>query len=61
MYVQAIGLNSFLVIKKKNNIFLAFQTISLLLYLTKKIKNKERFLILCPLSILSNWKEELER
>ncbi|KFO86016.1 Chromodomain-helicase-DNA-binding protein 1-like, partial [Buceros rhinoceros silvestris] len=37
------------------------QTISLLLYLTKKITNKERFLILCPLSILSNWKEELER
>ncbi|RMC07678.1 hypothetical protein DUI87_17155 [Hirundo rustica rustica] len=37
------------------------QTISLLLYLTKKIPNKERFLILCPLSVLSNWKEELER
>uniref|UniRef100_A0A8C4TUH1 Chromodomain-helicase-DNA-binding protein 1-like n=1 Tax=Falco tinnunculus TaxID=100819 RepID=A0A8C4TUH1_FALTI len=37
------------------------QTISLLLYLTKKIMNKERFLILCPLSVLSNWKEELER
>uniref|UniRef100_A0A803V8H5 Chromodomain-helicase-DNA-binding protein 1-like n=1 Tax=Ficedula albicollis TaxID=59894 RepID=A0A803V8H5_FICAL len=37
------------------------QTISLLLYLTKKISSKERFLILCPLSVLSNWKEELER
>ncbi|XP_009996559.1 PREDICTED: chromodomain-helicase-DNA-binding protein 1-like [Chaetura pelagica] len=37
------------------------QTISLLLYLTKKITDKERFLILCPLSVLSNWKEELER
>ncbi|XP_069722992.1 chromodomain-helicase-DNA-binding protein 1-like [Phaenicophaeus curvirostris] len=37
------------------------QTISLLLYLTKKITNNERFLILCPLSVLSNWKEELER
>ncbi|NXU32504.1 CHD1L protein, partial [Thalassarche chlororhynchos] len=37
------------------------QTISLLLYLTKKLMNKERFLILCPLSVLSNWKEELER
>ncbi|KFP29753.1 Chromodomain-helicase-DNA-binding protein 1-like, partial [Colius striatus] len=37
------------------------QTISLLLYLTKKITNKEKFLILCPLSVLSNWKEELER
>ncbi|XP_015731819.2 chromodomain-helicase-DNA-binding protein 1-like isoform X2 [Coturnix japonica] len=37
------------------------QTISLLLYLTKKLANKERSLILCPLSVLSNWKEELER
>ncbi|XP_053825641.1 chromodomain-helicase-DNA-binding protein 1-like isoform X2 [Vidua macroura] len=37
------------------------QAISLLLYLTKKLSNKERFLILCPLSVLSNWKEELER
>ncbi|XP_065685275.1 chromodomain-helicase-DNA-binding protein 1-like isoform X1 [Patagioenas fasciata] len=37
------------------------QTISLLLYLTKKVTDKERFLILCPLSVLSNWKEELER
>ncbi|NWI60833.1 CHD1L protein, partial [Calyptomena viridis] len=37
------------------------QTISLLLYLTKKLTNKERFLILCPLSVVSNWKEELER
>ncbi|KAM6292233.1 chromodomain-helicase-DNA-binding protein 1-like [Porphyrio hochstetteri] len=37
------------------------QAISLLLYLTKKKTSKERFLILCPLSILSNWKEELER
>ncbi|XP_065493811.1 chromodomain-helicase-DNA-binding protein 1-like isoform X1 [Caloenas nicobarica] len=37
------------------------QTISLLLYMAKKITNKERFLILCPLSVLSNWKEELER
>ncbi|XP_063999415.1 chromodomain-helicase-DNA-binding protein 1-like isoform X2 [Pogoniulus pusillus] len=37
------------------------QTISLLLYLTKKITKKEKFLILCPLSVLSNWKEELER
>ncbi|XP_014108940.1 PREDICTED: chromodomain-helicase-DNA-binding protein 1-like isoform X2 [Pseudopodoces humilis] len=37
------------------------QTISVLLYLTKKLSNKERFLILCPLSVLSNWKEELER
>lgn len=37
------------------------QTISLLLYLTKKLTNKERSLILCPLSVLSNWKEELER
>uniref|UniRef100_A0A8C3JUC2 Helicase ATP-binding domain-containing protein n=1 Tax=Calidris pygmaea TaxID=425635 RepID=A0A8C3JUC2_9CHAR len=37
------------------------QTISLLLYLTKEVTNKDKFLILCPLSVLSNWKEELER
>ncbi|KFQ25461.1 Chromodomain-helicase-DNA-binding protein 1-like, partial [Merops nubicus] len=37
------------------------QTISLLLYLTKKVTKTEKFLILCPLSVLSNWKEELER
>uniref|UniRef100_A0A8C9FFC5 Chromodomain-helicase-DNA-binding protein 1-like n=1 Tax=Pavo cristatus TaxID=9049 RepID=A0A8C9FFC5_PAVCR len=36
------------------------QTISLLLYLTKELTNRERSLILCPLSVLSNWKEELE-
>ncbi|XP_068022086.1 chromodomain-helicase-DNA-binding protein 1-like isoform X2 [Melanerpes formicivorus] len=37
------------------------QTISLLLYLTKKTTSREKFLVLCPLSVLSNWKEELER
>ncbi|XP_062451236.1 chromodomain-helicase-DNA-binding protein 1-like isoform X2 [Rhea pennata] len=37
------------------------QTISLLTYLAQKLTNKESFLILCPLSVLSNWKEELER
>uniref|UniRef100_A0A8B9PEG2 Chromodomain helicase DNA binding protein 1 like n=1 Tax=Apteryx owenii TaxID=8824 RepID=A0A8B9PEG2_APTOW len=37
------------------------QTISLLAYLAQKSMNKETFLILCPLSVLSNWKEELER
>ncbi|KAM8820274.1 chromodomain-helicase-DNA-binding protein 1-like [Eudromia elegans] len=37
------------------------QTISLLAYLAQKLMNKEVFLILCPLSVLSNWKEELER
>ncbi|XP_043368248.1 chromodomain-helicase-DNA-binding protein 1-like isoform X2 [Dermochelys coriacea] len=36
------------------------QAISLLVYLTGKL-NKRPFLILCPLSVLSNWKEELER
>ncbi|XP_053899403.1 chromodomain-helicase-DNA-binding protein 1-like isoform X1 [Malaclemys terrapin pileata] len=36
------------------------QTIALLVYLTGKL-NKRPFLILCPLSVLSNWKEELER
>nr|XP_025966351.1 chromodomain-helicase-DNA-binding protein 1-like isoform X2 [Dromaius novaehollandiae] len=37
------------------------QTICLLAYLAQKLMNKEMFLILCPLSVLSNWKEELER
>ncbi|XP_025906130.1 chromodomain-helicase-DNA-binding protein 1-like isoform X2 [Nothoprocta perdicaria] len=37
------------------------QTIALLAYLAQKLMNKETFLILCPLSVLSNWKEELER
>ncbi|XP_068814517.1 chromodomain-helicase-DNA-binding protein 1-like isoform X2 [Struthio camelus] len=37
------------------------QTISLLAYLAQKLMNKETFLILCPLSVLSNWKEELEK
>uniref|UniRef100_A0A8C8B056 Chromodomain helicase DNA binding protein 1 like n=1 Tax=Otus sunia TaxID=257818 RepID=A0A8C8B056_9STRI len=32
-----------------------------LLILETDLSNKERFLILCPLSVLSNWKEELER
>uniref|UniRef100_A0A8D0HMF5 Chromodomain-helicase-DNA-binding protein 1-like n=1 Tax=Sphenodon punctatus TaxID=8508 RepID=A0A8D0HMF5_SPHPU len=36
------------------------QAISWLVYLTGKIQ-KAPFLILCPLSVLSNWKEELER
>ncbi|XP_074856647.1 chromodomain-helicase-DNA-binding protein 1-like isoform X2 [Carettochelys insculpta] len=36
------------------------QTIALLVYLTGKL-NKRLFLILCPLSVLSNWKEELDR
>uniref|UniRef100_A0A452HWW1 Chromodomain-helicase-DNA-binding protein 1-like n=1 Tax=Gopherus agassizii TaxID=38772 RepID=A0A452HWW1_9SAUR len=36
------------------------QTIALLVYMTGKL-NKRPFLILCPLSVLSNWKEELER
>ncbi|NWY02026.1 CHD1L protein, partial [Nothoprocta ornata] len=37
------------------------QTIALLAYLAQKLMNKETFLILSPLSVLSNWKEELER
>nr|XP_020670757.1 chromodomain-helicase-DNA-binding protein 1-like isoform X2 [Pogona vitticeps] len=36
------------------------QTISLLVVLSGKL-NKRPFLVLCPLSVLSNWKEELER
>ncbi|XP_078514462.1 chromodomain-helicase-DNA-binding protein 1-like isoform X1 [Lissotriton helveticus] len=37
------------------------QTIALLLYLRGSLKNKGPCLILCPLSVLSNWKEEMER
>ncbi|XP_062827426.1 chromodomain-helicase-DNA-binding protein 1-like isoform X2 [Anolis carolinensis] len=36
------------------------QTISLLLVLSGKL-NKRPFLVLCPLSVLNNWKEELNR
>uniref|UniRef100_F7FBZ3 Chromodomain-helicase-DNA-binding protein 1-like n=1 Tax=Monodelphis domestica TaxID=13616 RepID=F7FBZ3_MONDO len=37
------------------------QTIALLIYLTGSLKKKGPFMILCPLSVLSNWKEEMER
>lgn len=37
------------------------QTIALLLYLVGRLNDEGPFLILCPLSVLSNWKEELER
>ncbi|XP_059824631.1 chromodomain-helicase-DNA-binding protein 1-like isoform X1 [Hypanus sabinus] len=37
------------------------QSISFLLYLTGKQKEKGPFLILCPLSVLRNWTEELGR
>ncbi|XP_027722502.1 chromodomain-helicase-DNA-binding protein 1-like isoform X2 [Vombatus ursinus] len=37
------------------------QTIALLIYLTGSLKKKGPFLILCPLSVLTNWKEEMER
>ncbi|XP_030059898.1 chromodomain-helicase-DNA-binding protein 1-like isoform X2 [Microcaecilia unicolor] len=37
------------------------QTISLLLYLRGNLKRTDPFLILCPLSVLTNWKAELER
>ncbi|ERE92060.1 chromodomain-helicase-DNA-binding protein 1 [Cricetulus griseus] len=37
------------------------QTIALLVYLVGRLNDEGPFLILCPLSVLSNWKEELER
>ncbi|XP_054996141.1 chromodomain-helicase-DNA-binding protein 1-like [Sorex araneus] len=37
------------------------QTIALFLYLTGRLNDEGPFLILCPLSVLSNWKEEMER
>ncbi|KAL1772684.1 chromodomain-helicase-DNA-binding protein 1-like isoform X1 [Sigmodon hispidus] len=37
------------------------QTIALLIYLVGQLNDEGPFLILCPLSVLSNWKEEMER
>ncbi|KAM5201411.1 chromodomain-helicase-DNA-binding protein 1-like isoform 2-T4 [Hipposideros larvatus] len=37
------------------------QTIALLIYLSGRLNDEGPFLILCPLSVLSNWKEEMER
>lgn len=41
--------------------FSVFQTIALFIYLTGRLKDEGPFLILCPLSVLGNWKEEMER
>ena len=38
-----------------------FQTIALFIYLAGRLNDEGPFLILCPLSVLSNWKEEMER
>lgn len=38
-----------------------FQTIALLIYLTGRLNDEGPFLILSPLSVLDNWKEEMER
>ncbi|XP_048669830.1 chromodomain-helicase-DNA-binding protein 1-like isoform X9 [Marmota marmota marmota] len=37
------------------------QTIALLIYLTGRLNDEGPFLILSPLSVLNNWKEEMER
>uniref|UniRef100_A0A8C6E872 Chromodomain-helicase-DNA-binding protein 1-like n=1 Tax=Moschus moschiferus TaxID=68415 RepID=A0A8C6E872_MOSMO len=37
------------------------QTIALFIYLAGRLNDEGPFLILCPLSVLSNWKEEMER
>ncbi|XP_051021977.1 chromodomain-helicase-DNA-binding protein 1-like [Acomys russatus] len=37
------------------------QTIAFLTYLVGRLNDEGPFLILCPLSVLSNWKEEMER
>ncbi|XP_039697298.1 chromodomain-helicase-DNA-binding protein 1-like isoform X3 [Pteropus medius] len=37
------------------------QTIALFIYLAGRLNDEGPFLIICPLSILSNWKEEMER
>ena len=38
-----------------------FQTIAVFIYLAGRLNDEGPFLILCPLSVLSNWKEEMER
>ncbi|XP_007946578.1 chromodomain-helicase-DNA-binding protein 1-like [Orycteropus afer afer] len=37
------------------------QTIALFIYLAGRLNDEGPFLILCPLSVLNNWKEEMER
>ncbi|XP_004380483.2 chromodomain-helicase-DNA-binding protein 1-like isoform X1 [Trichechus manatus latirostris] len=37
------------------------QTIALFIYLARRLNDEGPFLILCPLSVLGNWKEEIER
>ncbi|XP_008588670.1 PREDICTED: chromodomain-helicase-DNA-binding protein 1-like [Galeopterus variegatus] len=37
------------------------QTIALFIYLAGRLNDEGPFLILCPLSVLRNWKEEMER
>ncbi|XP_037014775.2 chromodomain-helicase-DNA-binding protein 1-like isoform X1 [Artibeus jamaicensis] len=37
------------------------QTIALFIYVAGRLNDEGPFLILCPLSVLSNWKEEMER
>ncbi|XP_049638338.1 chromodomain-helicase-DNA-binding protein 1-like [Suncus etruscus] len=37
------------------------QTIAFFIYLIGRLNDEGPFLILCPLSVLSNWKEEIER
>ncbi|XP_047640806.1 chromodomain-helicase-DNA-binding protein 1-like isoform X2 [Phacochoerus africanus] len=37
------------------------QTIAVFIYLAGRLNDEGPFLILCPLSVLSNWKEEMER
>lgn len=38
-----------------------FQTIALFIYLAGRLNDEGPFLVLCPLSVLSNWKEEMDR
>ncbi|XP_067402131.1 chromodomain-helicase-DNA-binding protein 1-like isoform X1 [Emydura macquarii macquarii] len=58
--VQCYGIQHGCILGDEMGLGKTCQTIALLVYLTGKL-NKRPFLILCPLSVLSNWKEELER
>lgn len=60
------GCGNFIVVShvemwSKPSSFSVFQTIAFFTYLAGRLNDEGPFLILCPLSVLSNWKEEIER
>ena len=58
----AVGALLFLMGKCDQNCLLAlFQMIALIIYLAGRLNDYGSFLILCPLSVLNNWREAIER